>query len=475
VLRPVAVTAFVRPRAGAAPTLESAYGAAHRGEAEPLAGRLPDDLAGVVLGDRYRLEREIGAGGMGRVYAGQHLTLGVPIAVKLMHPSLAAVRESVLRFAREAHAASRLQHRSVVRVLDYGEALGVPFIVMEFLEGETLASLIARTKGHLPIAEVGELLSQVLGALEAAHALGIVHRDLKPENIFLTREPGGERVVKVVDFGLAHVDDAPAGQTLTRADAIAGTPLYMSPEQCRSLAVGPSTDLYAVGCVLTELLQGRPPFSAETSMDLITKQLFMPAPPLDRVAGAEPVPELLERLRLELLAKTPERRPASARVTRERLAVAISPERAARVLPGRQGESGFKDRLERSPRWSDPAPPLSSPTPEAAGHLFDARLVRLSERARAVDEAMRVGLRSVGIALVDTPEEIVVLDAGDDLDGAERWLRASAAATVVVCLERSGAEALGRLIAAGAAEVVAYPVSIEVLEKRLARAHKRRR
>ncbi len=442
----------------------------------PSEPETPEDLTGVVLQGRYRLDRILGTGGMGKVFLGHHLTLDVPIAVKLMHRSVAAVRENVLRFGREAQATSRLQHRNVVRVLDFGEAFGLLFIVMEFLAGETLASYASRASRLLPLDDVVDILTQVLTALEVAHELGIVHRDLKPENIFLMSEIGGARVVKVVDFGLAHVDDATGTETLTKADAVAGTPLYMSPEQCRSLAVGPSTDLYAIGCILTELLQGEPPFLASTPMDILTKQLFMPPPPLRRPPTAEPVPLLLERLRNDLLAKSPERRPASATDAKARLEEAMSPERTEAILPGRQGQTGYLDRTARLPRWSNPAPPLSEP---AASDAPQARVffATLSPGSAAIDDSLQVGLLSSGIALTRSEQsaDLVVLDAGDDLAGAERWLRDRAGALAIVCVKNAGADGLGRLIAAGAADVVAHPVAIDALHKRVVRVLKRRR
>ena len=450
------------------------YPDAHTLPSEPES---PEDLTGVVLAGRYRLDRVLGTGGMGKVFLGHHLALDVPIAVKLMHRSISAVRENVLRFGREAQATSRLQHRNVVRVLDFGEAFGLLFIVMEFLPGETLASYLSRLDGLPALTDVADILAQVLTALEAAHAIGIVHRDLKPENIFLMSEIGGARVVKVVDFGLAHVDDAPGTEALTQADAVAGTPLYMSPEQCRSLSVGPSTDLYAIGCILTELLQGQPPFLAATPMDVLTKQLFMPPPPLRRPPGAEPVPILLERLRTELLAKSPDRRPASATEAKERLEEAMSPERTEAILPGRQGQTGFLDRSARLPRWSDPAPPLSEQgardTPTDARVFF----AKLSPDESGVDDALQVGLLSSGIVLArsEGAADLIVLDAGDDLAGAEAWLHARPNRRIIVCARSAGADGLGRLIAAGAADVVAHPVAIESLQKRVLRVLKRKR
>jgi serine/threonine-protein kinase len=278
--------------------------------------------AGDILAERYALERLIGSGGMGKVWKGTHLALGIPVAVKTLHGKFAASPESARRFRREAHAASLLNHPSVVHVLDFGEHRGTFFMVMEYLEGCSLGAWIEALPAPPPLAEVCAILLPLLDACEVAHAAGVVHRDLKPENVFLTALDGRRRV-RVVDFGLAHVDDASdRGPSLTAEDAIAGTPEYMSPEQCESLAVGPSTDIYAVGCLLTTLLQKRPPFTGRSGIEVLVKQMHSVPPPLDRPPLAEPVPAALERLRLDLLAKVPADRPRDAAEVRERLLAA---------------------------------------------------------------------------------------------------------------------------------------------------------
>ncbi|MEO7331073.1 MAG: serine/threonine-protein kinase, partial [Minicystis sp.] len=187
---------------------------------------------GTVLGGKYSLTRLLGSGGMGEVHRGEHLTLGVPIAVKVLHRRVAGNPDSLRRFRREAHAVSRLHHPNIVRVLDFDEdqSTGVVFLVMELLEGRSLSDLVDSLEAPPPLSRVEEIMRQVFSALEAAHAQGIIHRDLKPENVFLARQSDGTEVVKIVDFGLAHVEDSrDSGPTLTQAEIIAGTPQYMSP------------------------------------------------------------------------------------------------------------------------------------------------------------------------------------------------------------------------------------------------------
>ncbi len=435
-------------------------------------------LAGAVLANCFRVDKRIGAGGMGEVYRGHHLTLDIPIAIKVMYIEVASQPVLAERFAREARATSRLQHRNIVRVLDYGAEEALSFIVMELLEGETLAQLVD-TQGPPTLAVVETIMTQVCDALELAHAAGIVHRDLKPENIFLTRDGDGSLVPKVLDFGLARMLD-PKVAKLTQTGEIAGTPQYMSPEQCRSLDVGAATDVYALGCILTELLQGRPPFEGVSSVDVIAKHLFLPVPALSRDARLEPVPRAVDALREEMLAKSPDQRPRSAREVKDLL-------RAAFVTkdPARARVDVASDRDARIPSWNPPAEQRSvGPTirPAAAsGELVSVALIVLGGTATtALSDSLRVALamRDIQWCTSEGPLAVaeascVVLDVGSDLDEAESWLASAEkrrGRPVVVCSSASGIEALRRLIAAGASEVQSYPVTLEALVKRIERA-----
>jgi serine/threonine protein kinase len=464
----------------AAPTLASPDDEA------PPAQAHREPVIGDVLAEKYELVRLLGVGGMGQVFKGQHLTLGVPVAVKVMHPHIAAQRDYVRRFAREAHAASLLSHPNVVRVLDFGEDQGLLFLVMEYLHGRSLGRWLDEQRGLPPLREVEAIMTALFEAFEVAHAYGIVHRDLKPDNVHLT-EVGHQRVVKVLDFGLAHVDDArDAGPSLTKKDMIAGTPEYMSPEQCRSLKVGPSADLYSLGCILTELLQLRPPFRGNASIDVIARHMFSPPPALTRPPDAEPVPPLLERLRLDLLAKAPEKRPRDAAEAKARLREAMSPEATAERLPERKVEIAAGTRAERAPTWESghetPTRRVEAPESQEIG------LWRLAQIDGGVGPQCETGLASLGLLAVpvqtaaDAAAEglaAVTIDAADDLDGARRALadlkKAAPACRVVVCAAGLTTERMNALVAAGAADVVRYPVTPDVLGKKLARVLRRGR
>ena len=454
-----------RPTVNAAGPETTPYDAATR----PPVHRL---LTGQILAGKYELGKRLGVGGMGEVYRAAHLSLGVDVAVKIMHPHVAQIDEFMRRFRREAYAASLLNHRNVVRVLDFGEDDARLFIVMELLRGQSMNAWLSAAAAPPPLAECTEIFGQVLDAFEAAHAAGIVHRDLKPENVFLTVEADGRRVAKVLDFGLAHVDDyRDAGPTLTRADIVSGTPEYMSPEQCRSLAVGSSTDLYAIGCLLTDMLQLAPPFSGNP-VEVMTQQMFVPPPPLRRPASAEPVPPLLERLRVSLLAKLPDMRPPDVREVKRLLAEAMSPEATALRLPGR------KDADARGEMRAAPAP---APAPGSPAPLHVALIGLNTEHSQWANLAMGLaaqGITSVEPAPGEAPEahvHAVVLDAGDDVDAAADWLvKRGSRVPVLVCLTDVTADRMSSLIASGAKDILPHPVTSDTLARKLRRATRAR-
>jgi eukaryotic-like serine/threonine-protein kinase len=218
-----------------------------------------------VLSGKYRLERELGRGGMGSVWLAQHLTLRSPVAIKLIDPEIASNHEALSRFLREAQAAASLRSPHVVQILDHGVDDGVPFIVMELLEGESLAARLERLRRLSPH-DTAHLMTQVGRAMTKAHEAGIVHRDLKPDNIFLVRNDE-EEIAKVLDFGVAksHAHGVGAVSSATRTGSVLGTPYYMSPEQAEgSKSVDQRTDIWAMGVIAWECILGVRPFEAET-------------------------------------------------------------------------------------------------------------------------------------------------------------------------------------------------------------------
>ena len=259
--------------------------------------------AGVKLGGRYQILGVVGQGGMGVVYRARDLELNEDIAVKTLRRELLADANVAERLKEEIRLARRISHRNVVRTHDYGEADGALFVTMEYVQGITVRELL-RTRGRLGVASTLALARQFAEALAVAHAAGVIHRDVKPENALLD----SVGVLKVMDFGIARL--AEGASTRTLAGVIVGTPTYMAPEQLVGEEVDARSDLYALGVVIYECLTGKPPFQAPTLVGLIGKVMTMDAtPPAELNAEVAPA---LSALVLQLLARDPAGRPASA-------------------------------------------------------------------------------------------------------------------------------------------------------------------
>ena len=264
----------------------------------------------------YRIIRKLSAGGMGTVYEAIHEAIERRVAIKILHPQLAASADTVRRFFNEAKAANRIDHPAIVQVQDCGQLPdGTSFIVMEFLRGETLGRRLRRPSTRRLLAQNLRLMAQVAEALAAAHAAGIIHRDMKPDNVMVVGEPSsssGERV-KILDFGIAKLRDAGAnGQTQTR-DGLLGTPTYMSPEQCNGAStIDSKTDVYSVGIMLYRIVAKRPPFMAEGTGAVIAMHLMQEPPPLKDLAPWVQ-PELAAFIH-SLLVKNREQRPTMPQV-----------------------------------------------------------------------------------------------------------------------------------------------------------------
>ncbi|MEM9069960.1 MAG: protein kinase [Myxococcota bacterium] len=245
----------------------------------------PEERLGTEVGS-WILDRVIGEGGMGVVFAARHKTLGSKAAIKLLHPHLLRSESVAKRFEREAQAAAAIQHPNVVRILDVLSAEdGARCIVMDFLEGESLHRRLKRVGALSPIV-AADFLLPVMDALSQAHARGIVHRDLKPDNVFLAREGTGE-VPKLLDFGIAKLLGGDG--TGTRTGMLMGTPAYMAPEQARgSKDVGPPADVWAMGCVWFECLTGRTPFVSDTPQAILASILTEPPPMLRQISDDVP-------------------------------------------------------------------------------------------------------------------------------------------------------------------------------------------
>ena len=303
-----------------------------------LVDQVDYDRMGQTVGN-YHLQHIIGRGGMGTVFKGEHIYIGKPVAVKVLHERFARYEDAVRRFLREARTASSIQHPNIADVTDFGhlpEGGGVYF-VMEYLEGESLEDLIER-EAPMTLHRAINIANQSASALAAAHDEGVVHRDLKPENMILTRRPGRRDVVrvessgdgapkyvvekegtfdfvKIIDFGIAQVRDPKAllaqNATSSMAGAIVGTPEYMSPEAARGDEVDHRSDIYALGVIFFDMLAGRPPFEAQTAVEVLSKHISQPPPSPRQINPSAEVTPAAERLIMKALSKNPSERQQS--------------------------------------------------------------------------------------------------------------------------------------------------------------------
>ena len=260
-----------------------------------------DPLVGRHL-DRYLIREVLGDGGMARVYRAEHVHLGQPVALKILHGDMASDRRFAERFRREARSAAQIRHPHVVEVKDFGiTEAGLNYMAMELLEGTTLSELLQQQR-RPDLSMIAEVIRQAALGLSAAHGLGFVHRDLKPRNLILVREAGALRL-KILDFGLVRLLES-TDTRLTVHGQVFGTPAYMAPEQIVDGPIDARTDLYALGVILYELLAGRRPFAGDMG-ELLDKQVRAWPPELDDRSG-------LGALALAMMSKSPAGRPSSA-------------------------------------------------------------------------------------------------------------------------------------------------------------------
>ena len=292
----------------------------------------PDPLIGQLLSERYKVLDRIGEGGMGSVYLGQHVTLGKRVALKVLKDELCHDRTIVERFLREAKATSAIEHENIVEIRDFGHTpQGSAYFVMELLKGAELADVMA--DGPIPWARARGILLQLTDGLAAAHELGIVHRDMKPGNVFLIPKGGRADFVKILDFGIAKVEDEAA---LTRAGHVFGTAAYMSPEQATAGAIDGRSDMYAVACLAFEMLSGRLPFTETHPVKMLNAHIREPAPSVRSVAVADAeIPAAVDEALLRAMAKLPDERFADMAAFHDALAAIPAGEMPAGEMPAR--------------------------------------------------------------------------------------------------------------------------------------------
>ncbi|MBN2196335.1 MAG: serine/threonine protein kinase [Polyangiaceae bacterium] len=332
-----------------------------------------EDRLGRVIAGRYRLERRLGAGGVGAVFLASTISTGRKVAVKLLRRELCLLPEVEARFEREAAAASRIDHPNVAGALDFGRLEdGSLFLVLEYVEGASLATLLAN-EGPLPSPRALRIARAIAAALGAAHRAGIVHRDLKPDNVMLTEEPGAD-TVKVVDFGIAQITTDPSGRAAPAVRAtITGTPEYMAPEQATGTIVDHRADLYTLGIVLFEMLVGHPPFRGDSMDAVLHAQLTEPPPELPSTIDLG-----TSALTAQLLAKDPDLRPPTAEDVARRIDGLLDPNRD----PGSQREPNSAPPSREVP--SQPhSPPDSAPSPRSSERDGESDLIAAAVSSRS--------------------------------------------------------------------------------------------
>jgi hypothetical protein len=320
---------------------------------------------GTIVAGKYLLDRVIGQGGMGLVVQATHLHLHQPVAIKLLLPHVSQDAETVQRFVREARAAVRLHSEHVARVFDVGALEdGTPYMVLEYLEGTDLANF---PRDQLTLGTLIDLLLQACEALAEAHALGIVHRDIKPSNFFITRDPGGALFLKLLDFGISKT--AGATGKLTASQVMLGTPSYMSPEQMRTpRKVDPRSDIWSLGIVLYELIEGAPPFETEAFSAMVLK--IVNDPPARLTVR---LPAGLDSVIYRCLEKDPRRRFQSTAALAAALAphagspaqAAITLERTRGLDPGPRHVAAGADHASHRAASADSEPTTAQRAPIA--------------------------------------------------------------------------------------------------------------
>lgn len=347
----------------------------------------------VLLADRYQLEELLGSGAMGEVWRAADRVLGRPVAIKLLK---AADTTDIERFRMEAQTTARLNHPHVVGVYDFGSDQGRLHLVMELVDGWTLARERSQ-RGSLAAREAAGIAAQVAQGLSAAHQQGVIHRDIKPANVMLTTD----RTVKITDFGIARFTDDSAG-TASATGKILGTADYLAPERALGRPAQPASDVYSLGCVLYELLTGRPPFSGTTSLAVVQQHVDTAPPPPHRLSAAIPRP--LSDYVLRLLAKDPERRPSA--------------EEAAEWL-GAQEWGPAPAESARPTEPLDPVVPVDAaePNSSALGRTPPARTGTPSAHSRPRNRRRRASKALLGGAAVALFAAATALGAALNSDG----------------------------------------------------------
>jgi eukaryotic-like serine/threonine-protein kinase len=406
------------------------------------------DFPGIPPG--YDVKRRIAEGGMGVVYQAVQTALSRTVAIKVLHHHLVAQPDVLSRFQREAQVLATLEYPHAVRVFDFVPG-PPPALVMEFIDGESLDSVLERDK-RLNLTAVADIADQVLSVLEAAHARGIVHRDLKPANLMLDHSQPAP-FVRVVDFGIAQLKRKRTDTRLTKTGFVLGTVAYMSPEQASGETVDNRSDLYALACVLFELLTGRPPFVSGSPAHVVSAHLFREPPTLEE-CGITDVPPNFQRALRKALQKNAASRFASAFEFRQAL--------SAGLVPSPRGERERQD-------------PTPKPTFIAA-EVDDASVeLQLAGASPEVKDMVLTALAAVGVSVSQNaaPSPVVVLWPAPETDPLPQVdALARPGRLLLLCGPEDDLALMTRAIEHGVHDYIALPLDGPDLAKRVVRALK---
>jgi serine/threonine-protein kinase len=291
------------------------------------------DMIGKEIAGRYRIQAKLGEGGMGAVYKAEQISLKRQCAIKLLRPDVAGTPIMLARFNAEAQAVAKLSHPNTVGIYDFGQDTdGTFFIAMEFVEGRSLREVI-HTEAPLPVRRALAIAHQVAASLADAHVHSIVHRDLKPDNVMLQTRGRQKDVARVLDFGIARIRDEGRAtqQAMTQAGDMLGTPQYMAPEQIRGEQIDGRTDVYALGCMIYEMVTARMPFEAPTIMALLSKHLMENAPSPSQRRPELGLPPAIDHLVMAAISKDPNGRPPTMEIFGEQIGALLA------QMPGADG------------------------------------------------------------------------------------------------------------------------------------------
>jgi eukaryotic-like serine/threonine-protein kinase len=428
---------------------------------------------GKTVAGRFKITSLLGEGGMGAVYAAEHLGLGRSVALKIVHAHVAAQPNTAARFQREAQLLAKLRHENAVHVYDFGlDYDNTLYLAMELLDGLPV-DYVLREGGPLATPRVLSIAEQVLDVLEVAHGLGVVHRDLKPPNLMLVNAPDRERV-KVLDFGMAILVEDQAGIRLTKQGQIFGTPAYMAPEQCLGKAVDARTDLYALGCSMYEMLTGRLPFADEEPMEVILAQIHREPIPPRKLGFDREISPALEAVVLRAMAKLPQRRFPDARAMREALRRAAETPHAG-VREERVFESQKPVRERKTLQEAMGA------VKELPGELPIAVLEATDHASAGVSTALgAAGFRVTPIVPGDDVSGfgVVVIaptGRGDELGLAAHYAQTPGAPPVLLCGPEDDLALMARSIEVGIHDYVPLPIETAEVVKKVGKALRRKR